>query len=132
MVSLEMPASALMQRLLMKLFGVNRKILKEMLKSPEGATYIMKARDILEKYLYIIDVNSLTMDDIKYRVEVANEKIFDKPVKRVFVDYFQYMKNTNEFIDIFYVMCIIKIVQEQRCSDHRIGMPFFIILVHLI
>ena len=99
-VSLEMPASALMRRLLMKLFGVNRKVLAEMLKSSEGATYIIKARDILEKYLYIIDTNSLTIDEIKYRVEVANEKIFDKPVKRVFVDYFQYMKNTDEFTDI--------------------------------
>lgn len=46
--------------------------------------------------------------------------------------YLCFSKCTNEFIDIFYVMCIIKTVQEQRCSDHRIGMPFFIISVHLI
>ena len=30
------------------------------------------------------------------------------------------------FIDIFYDMCIIEIVQEQRRSDHRIGAPFFV------
>lgn len=35
-------------------------------------------------------------------------------------------KNANDFIDIFYSMCIIKIVQEQRRSDHRIGAPFFV------
>lgn len=35
-------------------------------------------------------------------------------------------KYTNEFIDNFSSMCIIKVVQEQRRSDHRIGAPFFI------
>lgn len=97
MFSMEMPKEALIRRLLMKLFGVNSKVLAEMLKSSEGATYITKARDILEKYLYIVDTNNLTISDIKYRVEVANEKIFDKPARRVFVDYFQYMKGTDDF-----------------------------------
>jgi DNA primase len=98
--SMEMPKESLMRRLLVKLFGVNRKVLKEMLKSPESASHIAKAMELLEKYLVINDRNKLTLDEMKYRVEIAGKKIFDKPVDRVFVDYFQYMKNTEEFTDI--------------------------------
>lgn len=99
-VSLEMPKEGLMRRLLVKLFGVNIKKLNEMLKSPESAAHIAKALEVFDKYLYVIDTNKLSLDEIKYRVEIANKKIFDKPVDRVFVDYFQYMKNTEEFSDI--------------------------------
>ena len=40
--------------------------------------------------------------------------------------FYVFEKCTNDFIDIFYSMCIIEIVQEQRRSDHRIGAPFFV------
>jgi replicative DNA helicase len=98
--SMEMPREALIRRLLVKLFNTTRKGLTEMLQSPEGLTYIIKAREILEKYLLIVDTNNLTLTEVKYRVELANLYKFDKPVDRVFVDYFQYLKNTEEFTDI--------------------------------
>ena len=94
---MEMQKEALIRRLLTKLFEVNSRGLSEMLKSPDGATYIAKARDMLEKYLYIVDTNNLSINDIKYRTEVANEKIFNKPVDRVFVDYFQYLRDVDTF-----------------------------------
>jgi DNA primase len=100
MFSMEMPKEGIIRRLLMKLFNVTKRKLKEMMKSPESANYITEAREKLEKYLVIVDTNNLSMEEIKYRVKVANDRIFDTPVRRVFVDYFQYMKGTTEFAEI--------------------------------
>lgn len=100
MFSMEMPKEGIIRRLLMKLFNVNKRKLKEMMKSPESASYIAEAREKLEKYLLIIDTNNLSIDEIRYRVKLANLHKFDTPVRRVFVDYFQYMKGTTEFAEI--------------------------------
>lgn len=98
--SLEMAKERFIERMLAKLFEVDLYGLKEMMKSPEAAKYIMDAREKLEKYLIIIDTNNLTLDQVRHRVELANLYKFDKPVQRVFVDYFQYLQNTTEFTDI--------------------------------
>lgn len=120
--SMEMPREALMRRLLIKLFGTNRKGLKEMLQSADSATHIAKALEILEKYLYIVDTNNLSLDDIKYRVEVANKKIFDKPVDRVFVDYFQFLQNTKEISDIKETALKMKsFVKELNCELYMLS-----------
>lgn len=98
--SLEMAKERFIERMLSKLFEVDLYGLKEMMKSPEVAKYIMDAREKLEKYLIIIDTNNLTLDQVKHRVELANLYKFDKPVQRVFCDYFQYLQGTTEFTDI--------------------------------
>lgn len=98
--SLEMPKEHLTRRLLMKLFGVNMKGLKEILQSPDGVGYIQKARDVFDRYLLIDDRNGLTLDECKRRVELVNTKKSDRKTQRVFIDYFQYLKNTNEFAGI--------------------------------
>ena len=100
MFSMEMPKEGIIRRLLMKLFNVTKRKLKEMMKSPESATFIMEAREKLEKYLLIVDTNNLSIEEIKHRIKIANLYKFDTPVRRVFVDYFQYMKGTTEFSEI--------------------------------
>lgn len=100
MFSMEMPKEGIIRRMLMKLFNVTKRKLKEMMKSPDSATFIMEAREKLEKYLLIVDTNNLSIEEIKQRIKIANLYKFDTPVRRVFVDYFQYMKNTTEFADI--------------------------------
>jgi len=96
-VSMEMEKESFTQRLMCKLFKIRRNKLEEIMLSPEGASKIRQLQEMLKEYLYIIDENDLTLDDIKEYVLLANEKIFDQPVDRVFVDYFQYLKNTTEY-----------------------------------
>lgn len=95
--SMEMDRAAFTRRLLCKAFNMNRRQLSDALLSPDSAEYIYKAKDMFDKYLIIDDVNNLSIDDIKYRVSVANEKMFDKPADRVFVDYFQYLRGADDF-----------------------------------
>ncbi len=99
-VSMEMEKESFIQRLMCKLFGIRMDKLEEIMLSPEGLEKIQQLREKLDEYLYIIDENDLTLKDIKDYVLLANEKVFDKPVDRVFVDYFQYLKNTSEYAGI--------------------------------
>lgn len=42
------------------------------------------------------------------------------------IHFYCFLKCTNDFIDNLHLVCIIKVVKEQRRSDHRIGAPFFV------
>jgi replicative DNA helicase len=95
--SMEMEAEAFMQRMMCKLFGITKNQLEELMLSAEGSEKVLEIQQKLEEYIYIIDENDLTMKDIKEYVVLANRSIFEKPVDRVFVDYFQYLKNTTEY-----------------------------------
>ena len=58
-----------------------------------------KVADVLQKYLYIVDKNSLSIDDIDDYLQVANTNVFDEPVDIVCVDYYQYLKGTTDYSD---------------------------------
>lgn len=98
--SMEMEQESFMQRVMAKLLGVHKDRLEELMLSPDSANYITQVREKLEEYICIYDTNDLTLDDIKERVIIARDDYFEAPVDRVFVDYFQYLKNTSEYAGI--------------------------------
>jgi DNA primase len=95
--SMEMEKETFMQRIMCKLFGVTKNRLEEIMLSADGAARILEIQQKLEEYIVIDDTNDLTLEDMKQRVLIANKRVFDKPVDRVFVDYFQYIKGANDY-----------------------------------
>lgn len=92
--SLEMPKKEFMERIVYKIIGTNSWNFKKNTNQQEVAAEI---KTKLEKYLQIIDTNGLTMDDIEKRIRVANTHVFDDSVDVVCVDYFGYIKGTDNF-----------------------------------
>ena len=87
-----------------------------------------KTLDFFQPVIYYKDIEDMFIFDYNplliYLYSPQKEQI---SLSALFIIiYLCFSKCTNEFIDIFYVMCIIKTVQEQRRSDHRIGAPFFV------
>lgn len=95
--SMEMDAGAFTNMMLCKFFGCNLRSLKEMLLSAEQFEAMEKVKNYFAKHLYIVDTNGLNMKMIDERVKIANTSIFDTPVRRVFVDYFQYMAGVEDY-----------------------------------
>jgi replicative DNA helicase len=95
--SLEMSAGALMERLAASLMGIST---KELVKQVEcgklGATY-QKIQDTLDKYIRIIDLTSLKIDDIDRIIKQANLIQFSQPVDVVIIDYLQIMGGMDSF-----------------------------------
>ena len=96
--TMEMSEEAFWERLLCKLVGVNSDTLAKMMLGSEFTSVVEQVKEKLEKYLTIIDTNGLTIQEIEERVRLAMS--LGAPVKRVFVDYFQYMRNTTEYADV--------------------------------
>ena len=88
--SLEMDEASFVERIVYKLIGCNSSTLP-----PDFDTADIKEK--LSKYLYVIDKNGLSMDDIEKRIHVANTHIFDEPVDVAAVDFFGYVKGTDDF-----------------------------------
>jgi len=92
--SLEMDRASFMEMIIYKIIGCNSYTFRT---NPEFTNYAEKIKEKLDKYLCVVDSNGLSMEDIEKRIQIANTHIFDEPVDVVAVDYFGYIKNTNDF-----------------------------------
>ena len=94
--SLEMPKGQLIERAIAKVMGVPASDVELMIES--GDEVVIKVREILDKYLIVIDSNNLSMQDINARIKLANSRnVLDGPIDLVIVDYFTYIKGVNTF-----------------------------------
>lgn len=97
--SLEMPKEDVIEIIIAKLIGLPQYKVKETIKTPEGSRIYQDVAEKLQKYLYIVDKNNLSIDDVDEMIKVANAKVFDQPVDIVAVDYYQYLTNTTDYSD---------------------------------
>jgi Replicative DNA helicase len=97
--SLEMPKEDVVEVIMGKIAKIPPYKIKETIRSPEGSVVYQRVADVIQRYLYIVDRNSLSIDDIEDYIEIANVNVFDEPVDIVCVDYYQYLKGTTEYSD---------------------------------
>ncbi len=93
--SLEMSAGALFERLIACLLGRSSDIVDKML--IEGDPLAYSVLEKLREYIYVVDKNGLTIEEIDAYVKTANSKMFDGQLDCVFIDYLQYMKGCSEY-----------------------------------
>lgn len=96
--TMEMSEEAFWERLLCKLVGVNSDTLAKMMLGDEFSSIVAQVKEKLESYMTIVDTNGLSIQDIEARVRLAMSH--GTLIKRVFVDYFQYMAHTTEYADV--------------------------------
>lgn len=96
--SLEMSAGALYERIIANLAGKPTTEIEKLVKA--GDPFIYQVIEKLNKRLYVIDTNNLSVDDIEKRIQIANARLFDAPVDVIIIDYLQYMKNTTGYEEI--------------------------------
>lgn len=89
--SLEMSKEDVIEVLIGKVIGVPQHKVRTTV-TPE---IYRQVAEKISKYLYIIDKNSLSIDEIEEYLQVANNRIFSEPVDIVCVDYFGYLKGVN-------------------------------------
>lgn len=99
--SMEMSKGAVMQWILSKLGKCQIKDVRERFKDPE---FVKQVTAKLERNLFIVDTNGLSIDDIEKTVLAVNAKhVFgDRAVDVVVVDYFQYLKGTEDYEGVAY------------------------------
>lgn len=97
--SLEMPASALMERLASCLLGISTSELIDRVNTGELSAVYEKIKSKLDKYIRIIDKCSLTIQDINRIIKQANATVFSQPVDIIIIDYLQIMGGTSTFED---------------------------------
>lgn len=93
--SMEMSAGALYERLIACLLGRSSDIVDQML--IEGDPLAYAVLDKLREYIYVVDKNGLTMEEVDAYVKTANSKMFDGNLDCIFIDYLQYMKGCSEY-----------------------------------
>lgn len=94
--SLEMPKGQLIERAIAKVMGVPASDVEMLLEN--GDEVALKVREILGKYLLVIDTNNLSMQDVDKRIKLANSRnVLGGPIDMVLVDYFTYIKGVNTF-----------------------------------
>lgn len=93
--SMEMSAGTLITRLIAMFMRKSEGEVRQLLLN--GDALAMKVQQALEKKLFIIDKNNLTIDDIREYLKVANTRVFDTPVDAIIVDYLQYMPGTSKY-----------------------------------
>lgn len=89
--SLEMPRQRVMQVLVAQIMGIPRHKVLEFIH--ENRETYQTISDKLSDYLYIIDRNDLSIDDIESYLKIANTHIGQIDV--VIVDYFGYLRHTD-------------------------------------
>lgn len=89
--SLEMPVEDVMKVLIAKIVGVERYRVPQYIKDNPG-TYQMIC-DKLRDFLYIVDKNSLSLDDIADYAKLLKSRGID--IELIAVDYFSYLRGTS-------------------------------------
>lgn len=100
--SLEMPASALIERLCSSVLGISTDDLMSRARSGELFDEYNVLKEKLDKNLRIVDDSSLGFDDLDTVIKKANITEFNNPVDVVIVDYIQILSNVKSFEDIEY------------------------------
>ena len=94
--SLEMPKGQLIERAIAKVMGVPVSDVEMLLEN--GDEVALKVKEILGKYLLVVDTNNLSMKDIDARIKLANSRnVLGAPIDMVICDYFTYVKGVNTF-----------------------------------
>lgn len=89
--SMEMSAASLYSRLIAMFLGKEVDEVEELILKDDNL--VLQVKTALEKRLYVVDTNNLSVKDIQERITFANTRIFDKPCDAIIVDYLQYMKH---------------------------------------
>lgn len=95
--SLEMPKSDIAEIIIGKIMGIPQHKIKEVIKSPEGTAIYQKVSQEIQKYLYVVDKNNLSIDDVNDYIKIANTRVFSEPIDVVAVDYYGYLSNTTDY-----------------------------------
>ena len=95
--SMELPKEDVVEILISKVLQIPQYKVREMINTEQGKEVYEKVLDKISKYLYVIDKNALTIDDIEEYVKIANSKVFDKDVDIVLTDYYQYLSGISDF-----------------------------------
>lgn len=93
--SMEMSAGALYERLIACLLKRPSDIVDKML--IEGDPLAYNVLEKLREYIYVVDKNGLTIEEIDAYIKTANSKMFDGNLDCIFIDYLQYMKGCSEY-----------------------------------
>ena len=93
--SLEMSAGALFERVIACLLKRSTDIVDKMLLQGDPLAY--QVLEKLREYIYVVDKNGLTIEEIDAYVKTANSKKFDGQLDCIFIDYLQYMKGCSEY-----------------------------------
>ena len=93
--SMEMSAATLISRMIAMFMRTTEEDVRQKLLA--GDELALKVEKALNKKLLIIDQNTLSVDDIKKYINVANAIKFEGQTDMIIVDYLQYMKGVSEF-----------------------------------
>ena len=93
--SMEMSAATLISRMIAMFMRTTEEDVRQKLLS--GDELALKVERALSKKLLIVDQNTLSTDDIRKYINVANALKFDGQTDMIIVDYLQYMKGVSEF-----------------------------------
>ena len=93
--SMEMSAATLISRMIAMFMRTTEEDVRQKLLA--GDELALKVEKALQKKLLIVDQNTLSTDDIRKYINVANAVKFDGQCDMIIVDYLQYMKGVSEF-----------------------------------
>ncbi len=88
--SLEMPKERVIKAIISKIAQVPKYKVREVVTNE----IYQKVTNSIEKYLYIIDKNRLSIDEIEDYIKVAKNRVFDVDI--VCIDYFSYIKGADD------------------------------------
>jgi replicative DNA helicase len=103
--SLEMPREDILEIIIAKIIGMRQHEVRAFRKSPQGKGVYQQVAEKIQKYLYIVDENDLSINDIEEYIILANSRIFDKGeddekgVDIVCTDYYQYLAGISTIED---------------------------------
>lgn len=95
--SLEMSKEDAMLVIIGKIMNIPMWQVRDYVRTEKGAEIYRQVAEHIGEYLYIIDKNSLSIDDIEDYIKLANARVFDEPVDIVAVDYFGYLKGATGY-----------------------------------
>lgn len=93
--SLEMPAGALVERLIANVLNISTDELELKHIRGELDNIVPQVIEKLGRRIIIDDKSNINIDDIFDRIKIANNTIFEKPVDLIIVDYLQLLKDTT-------------------------------------
>lgn len=93
--SMEMSAGALYERVLGYLLKRSSDVVDQMIL--DGDPLVYNVLEKLKEYLYVVDKNGLTIQEVDAYIKEANAKKFDGQLDCIFIDYIQYMKGCAEY-----------------------------------